>query len=307
MTTKIISEAGFITFDLGDFKYLSKVAAFDYDHTLVIPKKGTFSKSIDDFQWIRPNVIDIIRKLYKDDFSIVIFTNQSKNFKVEQIKNVLSKLEIPIRVYIGVSDEFKKPSKKMWDLFKDKSVEITEKFYCGDALGRTGDWSDSDKVFAEVCDLLIKTPEEMFPFEEKIIDEFVQSENQELVLMVGYPAAGKTTYVNEKIPESYVKLHGDELKTDSKKKKAVKIALTEGKSVVLDATNANKDKRKIFIDIAKSLNVKVRVIHITTSFDESKSRNEQRETKVPIIALYMFRKKFEEITLSEGIEEIIVV
>jgi bifunctional polynucleotide phosphatase/kinase len=308
MTSKIESDEGFITFDLGDFKHRPKVASFDYDHTLVVPKKGTFSKSIDDWQWIRPNVPEIVKRFhYKDGFCVVIFTNQSKKIKVDQIKKVLSLLKIPIRVYIGVSTKYKKPSPNMWHLFEENSKKITDKLFCGDALGRVGDWSDTDKIFAEKIGLPIKTPEEIFPFQEKEVKDFVQSKSQEFILMVGFPGAGKTTYVKDKIPEAYVKLHGDELKTDAKKKKAIKTALTEGHSVVLDATNANKEKRKIFIDIAKSVNVNVRVVHIATTFDESKARNEQRENKVPIIALYIFRKKFQEINLNEGIKEIITV
>jgi len=109
MTSKIESDEGFITFDLGDFKHRPKVAALDYDHTLVVPKKGTFSKSIDDWKWIRTNVPEIVKQYYKDGFCVVIFTNQSKKFKVDQIKKVLSLLKIPIRVYIGVSTKYKKP------------------------------------------------------------------------------------------------------------------------------------------------------------------------------------------------------
>jgi|TARA_B100000482_G_scaffold102406_1_gene73773 bifunctional polynucleotide phosphatase/kinase len=306
---KIITDTGLIAFNILDFHYRSKVAAFDYDHTLVKPNKGTFSLNLDDWQWLRSNVVDVLKTLYEDGYCLVVFTNQSKNFKVDQIKLVLSTLNIPIRVYIGVSEEYKKPQTKMWECFKSSNTSLSfeETLYCGDALGRVGDWSDSDKVFADSCNISIKTPEEVFPFVSKNTMDFIPSGNQELILMMGYQGSGKTTYVNTKIPDSYCKLHGDDLKTDSKKKKAVKKALEEGRSTVLDATHANKDKRKVFIDIAKHSNIPVRLVHITTDFDESKSRNEKRDVKVPIIALYMYRKKYEKPTLEEGYLEIINV
>ena len=54
-------------------------------------------------------------------------------------------------------------------------------------------------------------------------------QTQELVLMMGFPGSGKTTYVKNCIPDTYTKLHGDILKTDAKKKKALKIALESKK------------------------------------------------------------------------------
>ena len=39
--------------------------------------------------YIRENVRQIIQKLYRQGYSIVIFTNQFKKFKSEQIKNAL--------------------------------------------------------------------------------------------------------------------------------------------------------------------------------------------------------------------------
>ena len=46
-----------ININLNGFRYRSKMAGFDYDHTLVKPKtKSTFSKDEDDWMWLRPSV-----------------------------------------------------------------------------------------------------------------------------------------------------------------------------------------------------------------------------------------------------------
>ena len=63
------------------------------------------------------------------------------------------------------------------------------------------------------------------------------------------------------------------------------------KSVVLDATNPSFKKRSIYIELAKFYKIQIRLIHIATDFEQSKSRNSLRETSVPLIALYMYRKK----------------
>ena len=48
-----------------DFRYRKKIAAFDYDHTLVKPKtNGTFPKDVDDYIWLRPNVPDVVKEYY---------------------------------------------------------------------------------------------------------------------------------------------------------------------------------------------------------------------------------------------------
>lgn len=308
MVQKINSDNGFITFDIQTFEYREKVAAFDYDHTLVRPNKGTFSLNVDDWVWIRPNVAEVLSNLHNVGHSIVIFTNQSKEFKVEQIKIALSSLDIPIRVYIGVDKRHQKPEKKMWELFSSQcSIDVDNVFFVGDALGRVGDWSDTDKLFADACNITIKSPEEIFPFENRKIVDFVPSQTQELVLMMGYPGSGKTTYAKTKIPESYIKLHGDELKTDAKKKKAVKTSLEQGCSVVMDATHPSKEKRQTFIEIARKMNVPVRLVHITTDFDRSKAQNEQRDKKVALIVLYVYRKKFEQPHIDEGYSCIVLV
>ena len=63
------------------------MAAFDYDWTMVNPKDGkTFPTSIDDWQWMYPNVPEKIKQYYEDGYMIVVFSNQSKKWKCDQIR-----------------------------------------------------------------------------------------------------------------------------------------------------------------------------------------------------------------------------
>ena len=164
-----------------------------------------------------------------------------------------------------------------------------------------------------ICDIKYKSPEEIFPFPAKKESPTIKTfpDHREIVLMVGYPGSGKSTYAQKTFAdnERYIILHGDDHKTEASIKKALKKALTENpnKSVVLDATHSGKKKRKVFIDIAKEFNIPVRAIHITTSIEESMHRNLQREKHVPKIALYMFRKHHEVPDLVEGLYEVITV
>lgn len=68
----------------------AKIAAFDYDHTLVCPKDGkTMPSNVEDWKWLYPNIPDELKRYNAEGFSVVVFTNQSKPWKVIQIQYVI--------------------------------------------------------------------------------------------------------------------------------------------------------------------------------------------------------------------------
>ena len=314
------------------FRYRRKMMGLDYDHTIVKPQgKRSFPKDADDWMWLRPNVPDIIRKYYEKGFAIVVFTNQSKQFKLQQIRNVMDQIGVPYCAFIALDKTIQKPSPFMFDQYKRPNIDMKASFYVGDAMGRHQDWSDSDKLFAMNCGLNWKTPEEVFPFQSAAVNTKVKAKAsdtgkpkappspkvkvygpkcQELVLLVGYPGSGKSTLTKmfEEQPH-YDVIHGDDLKTESKIKKALKSGIEAGKSVVIDATNPSAKKRAVFIELAREIKPKIhiRVIEMATSIEESMYRNAAREKPVPKIVFYMFRKNYEKPTSAEGINEYIVV
>lgn len=310
------------------FRYRRKMMGLDYDHTIVKPKNNkTFPKDVDDWVWLRPNVPEIIRQYYKKGFAIVVFTNQFKEFKREQIKNVMDEIGVPYCAYLGYDKSIKKPHPFLFEQYKRPNTDMKESFYVGDAMGRQHDWSDSDKQFALNSGLTPKTPEEIFPFENTIVEpqskvlsgekpknpysdkvEIYDKEKQELIILVGFPGSGKSTVASLfELLEHYDVLHGDELKTESKIKKAVKLGVESGKSILIDATNPSIKKRAVFIELARKLkkDIHIRVIELTTTMEEAMYRNSLREKPVPKIAFYMFRKHYEKPTVDEGFDEYI--
>jgi len=145
--------------------------------TLVKPKSNhTIPKNIEDWTWLRPNVPNILQSYYAKGYSIIIFTNQSKPWKIDQIKEVLGLLNIPVLIVIATDKEHYKPNPHIFNENIRKVWDKKHSFYCGDALGRAADWSDNDKQFANNIGIQIKQPEEMFPFEKEdrieIIDNY---------------------------------------------------------------------------------------------------------------------------------------
>jgi bifunctional polynucleotide phosphatase/kinase len=302
---------------LNNFRYRSKMAGLDYDHTLVKPKsKTTFSKDEDDWMWLRPDIPLKLAQLYKKGYALVIFTNQTKSkaFKIKQIIKVFTDLKLPISIFIETDKEFKKPNPNMYNIYINKRAIVNKKasFYVGDALGRIGDFADSDKQFAINAGIKYISPEEMFPFAEAPESPLLISmpDYREVVLMMGYPGSGKSSFAEKAFKEHpYIIIHGDDHKTESKLKNAYKsaIKLYPEKSIILDATHASKKKRHIFIEIAQIAKIPIRLIHLTTTMEESVHRNIQRDKPVPKIAYYMYRKHFEKPEESEGLYEIIEV
>jgi len=299
------------TISLNKFRFRKKIASFDYDWTLVKPKSNhTIPKNIEDWMWLRQNVPDVLRSYYDKGYSIIIFTNQSKPWKIDQIKEVLGLLNIPVLIVIATSKEYYKPNTHIFNENIRKLWDKKYSFYCGDALGRVADWSDSDKQFANNIGIQIKQPEEMFPFVKEIHNEIKDTFNKdtlEMVILIGFPGSGKTTFAKKHFNDTYKIVSGDDLKTMKKITNYTRKMLEEKHSVIIDSTNASKKKRAEFIEIAKTFNIPVRCIYITTSLEESIYRNNERAKDgngVPKIVYNVYKKHFEEPTQDEGCEVI---
>ena len=297
-----------------EFRYRKKIVGLDFDHTIVKPKNNkTFPSNKDDWEWLRPNVPEIIMEYYSKGYAIVIFTNQFRDFKKEQVKIVLDSIGCPYKAYLAYDKKIKKPSPFLFEQYKRQNFDFDKSFYVGDAMGRIQDWSDSDKLFALSCGLKYKTPEDLFiiPNKEENVKNTIfcnvePNEKQELVIMVGFPGSGKTTLTkNFEKYSNYSILHGDELKTEAKIIKMLNKELENKKSVIIDATNPSIKKRSTFINIAKKYNIYIRIITMSTSMEESMNRNSLRDKPIPKIAFYMFRKNYEEPALSECVDEVI--
>lgn len=253
-----------------------KIAAFDLDNTIIVTKSNAkFPKDKDDWKFIDSNIVSEFNTRLID-YNIVIFTNQKgldkksddkvnlDNFK-EKIMNIIKSFNTKISVFISYQDDFyRKPLTGMWDLMSEYvSPDLKHSFYVGDAAGRTNDFSNSDVNFAYNIKIKFLLPEEFiqnktikYTSEEQLdikkwlsIKKLViEQDALELVLLVGYPGCGKSTY-SKKHFDKYVYINQDTDKTKNNSINKVKEAVKEEKSIIIDNTNLSYEKRQEFINL----------------------------------------------------------
>jgi bifunctional polynucleotide phosphatase/kinase len=136
---------------------------------------------------------------------------------------------------------------------------------------------------------------------------------QEILICVGSPGSGKSTFVLKYLSE-YSRVNNDELKTKEKCLKVCEEQLKLGKSVVIDNTNPSADVRQRYTSIAKSLNIPVRALYFDvdkqTCFHNNFMRKANAHRKhiskaVPGIPIHGFFKNHTVPLVSEGFASVI--
>lgn len=142
-------------------------ACLDVDGTLIRTKTGgPFAKHRHDWCFAYDNVPQKLAELGRNGFRLILMTNQFQAFKLETIRHVMRHMKdkhgVRMDAYVAFAKQKKKPNIDMYREAFGGKRHPEGSFFVGDALGRKGDWSDSDRRFALACDLPIRTPEEVF-------------------------------------------------------------------------------------------------------------------------------------------------
>ena len=159
---------------------------------------------------------------------------------------------------------------------------------------------------------------------------------KEIVLIMGIQAAGKSTMVSEYIKKGYFRLNRDEYDCSlDKLNEKLEASIIQGRSkIVIDNTYGTKDSRKKVINIAKKHGYIITCVWVTTKIEDAQynaayrilkkyildpanpkfsitdilgpngSKLDKDSCNIPSIALYAYKKSFEEPTNDEGIDHI---
>lgn len=277
-----------------------KWACFDLDWTLTYSEQRLFPQDPKDIHLL-PHRRRILKKFAKHH-TIIIFTNQKVKSKSEVQKKLdrmttfINKIKIPVVVCVATgNDSYRKPGRGMYDFCINKFGIPKQVFFCGDAGGRKGDFSDSDLEFAKTCGIKFKVPEKVF--KQKPLPIFPQTHH--MIIFVGMPGVGKTTFYNQNLKSlGYEWINQDNLKTHKNCLTKLDMATVCGVNVCIDATNPKRETRDEYRDIAQKEGYTVTVIYFTGN---GYNRNQLRGTeKVPTIAYHMYFKNLNPPTKKEG-------
>lgn len=131
----------------------------------------------------------------------------------------------------------------------------------------------------------------------------------EIVIFIGLQASGKSSFYQEKLLNSHIRLNLDMLKTRHREKILFDACLEAKQSLVIDNTNPTVSERQRYILPAKIKSFKITGYYFQSNIEECKQRNSQRHEKsrVPLVGILATAKKLELPTYQEGFDQLYYV
>lgn len=135
----------------------------------------------------------------------------------------------------------------------------------------------------------------------------------ECVVLIGLQAAGKTTFYRQRFAATHEHVSKDNFRhardRDARQNRLIEDALSAGRSVVVDNTNATPSERRGAIALAHALGARAVAYFFEPSTRSSLGRNRGREGKerVPDVAIFATAKRLVPPTLEEGFDQMFVV
>ena len=165
----------------------ARVAAFDLDDTLQKTRSGRPGYAVTDLADFAPwsdAVAPALRAIHARGDKIVIYSNHAGSHGAmdrERAAVVRARIDafaasvgVPMLAFCGTQKGpekdprgYRKPLPGMWEHFAREcnggvAPDLDRCFYVGDAAGRPGDHSDSDRAFARAVGVKFLTPEAFF-------------------------------------------------------------------------------------------------------------------------------------------------
>lgn len=129
----------------------------------------------------------------------------------------------------------------------------------------------------------------------------------QMIIFIGIPASGKTSFYNHYYKNDYKHINLDTLKTRYQENLALKEVLKNNYNAVIDNTNITKEERQKYITAGKENNYKIIGYYFKSSISECIERNEKRKNKIPRTAVANKFNNLELPSLKEGFDELYYV
>ncbi len=135
----------------------------------------------------------------------------------------------------------------------------------------------------------------------------------DLILLVGLPASGKSTFYQRRFAATHRHVSKDLLRSarsrEARQRELIAEALREGRSVVVDNVNARVADRAPLIELARAHRARVHGYFFEAPVAACLTRNRQREgrERVPDVAIFAAAKRLERPTYAEGFDALFEV
>ncbi len=286
----------------------SRIALFDLDGTLILSKSGRrFGSDGNDWIFANSGVPAHLAALSEAGWTVALVSNQSEWSRSEAPKQKLESVLAALQTANGWAPwclvatstikqkdtVYRKPGRGLYDVLLVelglKPEDVLEVTMCGDAAGPEDSnpayrWASSDREFANKIGAKFYRPDEIFtsaPVSPQAA--------QELVILMGNPGSGKSTTGCAMTDLGYVHIEQDTLKSKTETLKIAKATLATGKSAVVDATHSSTDNRAPYIELAKKLNIRCRIVWHPR---DGRPFNALRAKPIPEVAYAIYSKYF---------------
>ncbi|PVH92059.1 PNK3P-domain-containing protein [Periconia macrospinosa] len=225
-----------------------------------------------------------------------------------KLDDICSQLDVPVVIYAAcANDKWRKPRLGCWHKMQDDFKELgffsipwERAVLVGDAAGRETDHADADWHFSLNAAIDFHTPEEFFlhaipehrnhmfdpvshlclqPEDDDEVDKALfqileQESPAALVMLIGLPGSGKTTFFRARVLKSYrvayINPRGGTTTTTQASKSPLEIAqqhLREGKHVVVDDLHTRASERNSWVTLARNHSARTVAIFFTAPLD----------------------------------------